>query len=448
MGENIGSARTVINGGFATFFVDTRNDSGSVDGPVNFEMLESRGAVYTFVNYKACNGASITDLKIYDLLPAFPTQIYPYGFACGIVADNYRDDFFPVVSRDKIRGDFFISRCRVEFLSNTADVVCNAGIFFATFEANVTVSESQVYNFSAGLDIADGGGAINVTGCCLMTSRIALGMEILRLSKGIAVNTLGPVDISHNRIFIDGSGYKDVPVQVFAVSLVEDTGGVSVGNNHITASTNKAGQSDYYGFHFMIWSDNVTCSDNVLCGTNSLSFFTPGNNNWFIGNDLTGLTTTCLGVDCGGNSNVFEGNTFGPHTAKDPVIWCSGNNNIFSHNDFRMTGARGFSLSSNHVNRGGCILLDRGTSDNEVNALVSDFGQELGPQYDPCTQVVDLAYGNNTVNLEVSPGVPASCDSNQYLNLIHMLSQNQEYLKRKAEIEAKLAEQLGMIEGW
>ena len=34
------------------------------------------------------------------------------------------------------------------------------------------------------------------------------------------------------------------------------------------------------------------------------------------------------------------------------------------------------------------------------------------------------------------------------LNLIHMLSQNQEYLKRKAEIEAKLAEQLGMIEGW
>ena len=95
-----------------------------------------------------------------------------------------------------------------------------------------------------------------------------------------------------------------------------------------------------------------------------------------------------------------------------------------------MTGARGFSLSSNHVNSGGCILLDRGTSDNEVNALVSDFGQELGPQYDPCTQVVDLTYGNNTVNLEVSPGVPASCDSNQYLNLIHMLSQNQEYLKR------------------
>ena len=114
------SDRTVVNGGFATFFVDTLDPvSGAVGGPVNFAMLDSRGAVYAFLNYKACNGASIADLAILDVLPAFPTTIYPYGFANAISAENYRSDWFPpLYSQDKIRGDFFISRCRVEFPSN------------------------------------------------------------------------------------------------------------------------------------------------------------------------------------------------------------------------------------------------------------------------------------------------------------------------------------------
>ena len=51
------------------------------------------------------------------------------------------------------------------------------------------------------------------------------------------------------------------------------------------------------------------------------------------------------------------------------------------------------------------------------------------------------------MNFELSPGVPAPYDSNQYRNLIHMLSQNEEYGERKEEIDAELAEELLMIVG-
>jgi hypothetical protein len=79
-----------------------------------------------------------------------------------------------------------------------------------------------------------------------------------------------------------------------------------------------------------------------------------------------------------------------------------------------------------------------------VDAACEELPADTGPQYDPWTQLVDLAYGSNTVNLE---GVPAVW-SNQYEQLLHMLSQNQEYWERKQDIDAKLAEELRMIEGW
>ena len=440
------SDRTVINGGFATFFVDTWIRQLAVDGPVNFEMLESRGAVYAFLNYKACNGASIADLTILDVLPAFPSTIYPDGFAYGISAENYRSDRFPpLYSPDKIRGDFHISRCRIEFPNTRADRATPAGILFVVCEANVTVSECQVHNMDVGIECVSSTGFTTIQNCDLVTNRIALGNGISRLSKGIAANVIsGPVDILNNRVFIDGTGYDDVPVEILGVSVLYDTGPVTVENNCIIASTNKKGLAGYRGRHFFI-EGNVTCSAQPTLRDHFTRVFRICSNNTFEDNDLTGLTTTSFGVDCGGEANVFERNIFGPHTGTNEVIACIGKDNTFSYNDFGMTGARGFSCSSSHVNFNGCILLDRGTSGNVVNALVSDFGQDLGPQYDPCTQVVDLTDGDNTVNLELSPGVPASCDSNQYRNLIHMLNQNREYLHAKAEIEAKLAENMKLI---
>ena len=89
----------------------------------------------------------------------------------------------------------------------------------------------------------------------------------------------------------------------------------------------------------------------------------------------------------------------------------------------------GFNVSSNHVTSGGCILLDHGTSGNVVDATCEELPPDTGPQYDPWTQIVDLAYGSNTVNLEGAPAVW----SNQYEQLLHMLSQNQEYWERKQD---------------
>lgn len=447
-GEDIDSARTVINGGFATFFVDTLQGN-AVDGPVNFETLDSRGAIYAFLTYKACNGASITDLNIYDVLPAFPTPIYPKGFAIGIAAENYRDDFFPVYSSDKIRGDFSISRCRVEFPSSTADVASSLGIFFAVCEANVTVSACQSYNSSVGVECVYSSGAAAVANCELATNKIALGNGILRLSKGIAMSAIsGPVDISDNTIFIDGSGYNDVPVEIYAVRLVGNTGKVFVGNNQLTARTNKEGLSGNHGVHIQVAATaNVTCTGNVLAGATPVGFYVSGNNSILAGNDLTGLTTTVLGVNCLGDSNIVEKNIFGPHTSTLPVMWCTGNDNSFSHNDFLMTGVKGFNVSSSHVTRAGCLLLDNGTSGNVVDALLEEFPLETGPQWDPCTEIVDLSYGNNTVNLELVPGVPVVCNGNQYQQLLHMLNQNEEYRQRKEAIDATLAEQLKMTEG-
>jgi hypothetical protein len=442
------SDRTVVCGGFATFFVDTLDPTtGAVDGPVNFAMLESRGAVYAFLNYKACNGASIADLTLLDVLPAFPSTIYPYGFANGISAENLRSDWFPpLYSQDKIKGDFLISRCRVEFPSNIPDPGSNCGIFFSACQANVTVSECQVYNMSAGIECLYSTGFAKIDKCDLMTNRIALGNGILRLSKGIAANVIsGPVDISNNRVFIDGTQYNDVPVEILGVALLQDTGPITVRNDWILASTNKKGQSGAYGKHF-IMDGNVTCSGNQLCGSSSFGFLIYGSNNTFEENDLSGLTTTYVGVYCSGNANVFTENIFGPHSSNwhFPVIWCAGNSNSFVHNDFRMAGVTGFNVSSNQVTRGGCVLLDNGTSGNVVDATWEKLTSDTGPQYDPWTQIVDLAFGSNTVNLEGTPAVW----SNQYDQLLHMLSQNEEYRERKAEIDAKLAEQLKMIEGW
>ena len=420
--------------------------TGAVGGPVNFAMLESRGAVYTFLNYKACNGASIADLTILDVLPAFPTTIYPYGFANGISAENYRSDRFPpLYSPDKIRGDFLISRCRVEFPNTRADRATLAGIFFSVCEANVTVSECQVSNMAVGIECIYSTGFAKIDKCDLMTNRIALGNGTLRLSKGIAANVIsGPVDISNNRVFIDGTQYNDVPVEILGVSLLYDTGPATVRNNGIFATTNQKGQSGAYGKHFFM-DGNVTCSGNQLRGISSFGFLIWGSNNTFQGNDLSALTTTCVGVGCNGNANVFSENIFGPHSSNGhlPVIWCTGNDNSFVHNDFRITGVNGFNVSSNHVTSGGCILLDPGTSGNVVDATCEELPADTGPQYDPWTQIVDLACGSNTVNLE---GVPAVW-SNQYEQLLHMLGQNQEYWQRKAEIDAKLAEELRMIEG-
>lgn len=440
------SDRTVINGGFATFFVDTLQATGAVDGPVNFQILESRRAISSFLQYKACDGATITDLTILDVVPAFPTAIVPSGFANSICAENYFDRFQPLYSSDKIRGDFRITRCRIEYLSNTGHEV-SYGAMFANTQASLTASDCQVYNYAGGgFECALSTRGMTVTGCEMRATKAALGFGSERFVKGVHAGALSsPVVISNNTISIDATGYNDVPVRIFAVSLPGNTGGAIVENNHINASTNKAGTQGTYGIHFlMTGTNNVTCRENDLHGVASLGSYVTGNNNTFTGNDLTGLATTILGANCIGNSNTFNQNLFGPHSSISPVIWCTGNDNSFSHNDFRITGVKGFNVSSSHVTRPGCILLDNATLGNVVDASLDEFPSDTGPQYDPCTQIVDLSFGGNSVHLEPSP----RCTSNQYQQLLHMLSQNEEYRQRKEAIDATLAEALKMIEGW
>ena len=139
---------------------------------------------------------------------------------------------------------------------------------------------------SVGIECIYSTGFAKIDKCDLMTNRIALGNGTLRLSKGIAANVIsGPVDISNNRVFIDGTQYNDVPVEIFGVSLLYDTGPAAVKNNCIVASTNKKGQSGVCGKHFLMHG-NVTCSGNQLRGISSFGFLMWGSNNTFEGNDL------------------------------------------------------------------------------------------------------------------------------------------------------------------
>ncbi len=429
------SDRTVVNGGFATFFVDTRDPrTGRVDGPVSFAMLESRQAVYSFINCKACSGACITDINVYDPVPAIPDAFAPFGTMKAINVDTTVPA--PGYDPDEINGDILVSRCTVDF-SNSADGGCSDGICFREHIAKVTVSDSRIINFSMhgifdvpAAETVSRSGAYDVHGCEMTTTRMfymlgtGSGFQVGITGGGIA----GPVSISNNRISIDTSGFGK-SFTAIGIEANGDTGGGSVANNRVTiANASNKLPPGLSGIGFLVGSEFLKLSGNVLSGISSAGFWL-FDNIIVTGNDLTGLTITEFAVACLGNGNVVERNAFGPQDdPKMPAIYCEANGNAFNHNDFSGTGLKGFEVSSKGISRAGCLFLVYGTSGNVVNASLSELPQDSSPSYDPCTQIADGSFGlspGNTINLDFP------CDSNQYSQLIHMLNRYADYWAMK-----------------
>jgi hypothetical protein len=295
---------------------------------------------------------------------------------------------------------------------------------FVEHIAKVAVSDCRIINFSfhgiINLPAADQqdvsrGGAFDVHECEITTTRpfwITFGIT------GSAI--AGPLSVSNNRILIDTSGFgKDF--QAIGIEANGDTGGGSVKNNHVTIANAANTLPPASGFGFLVGSDLLKFSGNVLSGIANVGFLVGSDRASIVGNDLTGLTATPLAVWCYGNANVIEENAFGPESdPKTPAIYCDGNGNAFNHNDFSRTGLKGFKVSSRGISRAGCIFLKYGTSGNVVNASLSDLPQSSRSSYDPCTQIADGSFGlspGNTLNLDFA------CNSEQYSQLIQMLNQ-------------------------
>lgn len=427
------SDRTVIKGGFATFYVDTLDPrTGRVDGPVSFTTLESRQAVYSFIDCKACSGACITDVNIYDPVPALPDALAPSGV---VQAINFATTHpLPGYAPDKINGEILVRRCTVD-CSNSAEGGASDAIIFADHVAKVSVSDCRTINFSfhgivnlpaASEQDVSRGGACDVQGCEVTTRRTFYGGLGYAITFGIVGSTVaGPLSISNNRVLIDTSGFgKDF--QAIGIEANGDTGGGSIENNHVTITNATNELPPASGFSFLVGSDFLKFSGNVLSGIANVGFFVGSDSASIVGNDLTGLTTTAWAVWCwGANSSVIEKNAFGPqYDPKMPAIYCEGNGNAFNHNDFSWTGLKGFEVSSTGISRAGCIFLEYGTSGNVVNASLSELPQGSSASYDPCTQIADGSFGvppGNTINLDFP------CDSNHYSQLIHMLNQYADY---------------------
>lgn len=493
-GEAFNSAisdRTVINGGFVPFFIDT---AGAAD-PVNFNMLDGRSPGFCFLYYHACNGASVTEVNINTVVPGPPPglwncpppcvvyQAYSRGFANGVYIGNNFDFYYGIPPR--IFGDINIENCKVDY-ANSADALDMAtlnGIRFASYDANITVHNCQFYNFSTnGIEAASsaGSGLTIIDGCEFNTTKATKGsFGLARLCSAIHIGlTSENYTLSNNLIFMDGRGYKDIVPTLKGFHIAQNTGSdKTIETNSITTYGDGA---------FPVWiqdESNVQCLGNTIMGAGyiGIDVFYGSSSNEIRGNILTGFTSIesqmeCWGdpaqpsfgfpsyntfennllgpsngwaVSCSGTHNAFVNNTFGLQlNAKMAAAYCDGNSNTFSDNDFTHTDLKGFNVSSTGISRAGCVFLEYGTSGNTVNVAVSQLPPLGYPWYDPCTQVADvtydatLGYGANPINWTFDtpefPG-PCPCNKNQWDQLIHMLDQYSDYKELKAEMDALLA---------
>ncbi|MBW2963841.1 hypothetical protein KY363_00120 [Candidatus Woesearchaeota archaeon] len=463
MGESLApdnSVRTLITGGYAPFLIDTcdGNPNATPSGPVNFEMLDSRGARHYFLRFKAVAGANITDVRVYDLVHAAPSDIYPEGDAYAIMLNPLVRTPAGNYTTDKICGDIKLLRCRFDN-SNRGGVGYTEGVFAMRIDANLSVENCYFKEIGGrNVNILDTIGHTSIKENTMESTSAGLvvvpAYGLIRYNRAVQYAEVFPgrqasFDFMNNSVSFNPRVYKSVKVELISLQLGGLNGG-RIENNTVTLNTANADVGISY-FMNLLSSSNVSITGNtfegtVIQGIGMLPSFDTGNgcaNNTVTGNDFSRMTTF-------GEQLIFDQvtglyvskNVFG-YVAEDkwPAVYCNANDTVFNRNDFTRTGLKGFNVSSSGVARAGCMFIEYGTSGVVVNAvLVEDFPKLEYPWYDPCTQIADCSYvlGTNTINLIFPPTIPA-CDSTKYEHMIHMLEQYAKYRDYVAELEATIA---------